>query len=84
MQMANGKKRLADIDELELMAVLEERGRLFNEECVRLGISRVIEQDGRPVLYHPDGTSTPLPEEESEMQALFRRHKVALNEVRYP
>ena len=83
MTKATGKKRLEEIDPVEFMAVLDERGRLFNEECVRLGISRVIELDGQPVLYHPDGTSTPLPKDEADMEALFRRHKVALNEVRH-
>lgn len=83
MQTANGKKRLEDFDGLEFMAALEDGARRFNEECVRLGISRVIELDGQPVLYHPDGTSTPIPEDDAEMEALFRRHKVALNEVLY-
>lgn len=44
------------------MAVLDEGGRKLNEECDRLGISRVIEIDGETVLYHPDGSYTPIPD----------------------
>ena len=47
------KKHMEDLDPVEFMAVLDEGGRKFNEECDRLGISRVIEIDGETVLYHP-------------------------------
>ena len=51
---ATRKRRFEDLDPVEFMAVLDDGGRRFNEECDRLGISRVIEIDGRTVLYHPD------------------------------
>ena len=78
------KRKLEDLDPVEFMAVLDEGGRKFNEECDRLGISRVIEIDGQPVLYHPDGTHTPLPSDRAAMEALFRRYKVATDESRWP
>lgn len=81
---ATRKRRFEDLDPVEFMAVLDEGGRRFNEECDRLGISRVIEIDGQTVLYHPDGTHTPLPNDHREMDALFRRYKVASDEARCP
>ena len=81
---ATRKRKFEDLDPVEFMAVLDEGGRKFNEECDRLGISRVIEIDGQTVLYHPDGTHTPLPSDRAEMEALFRRYKVASDEARCP
>ena len=78
------KRKLEDLDPVEFMAVLDEGGRRFNEECDRLGISRVIEIDGQTVLYHPDGTHTPLPSDRAGMEAIFRRYKVATDESRWP
>lgn len=43
--------------------MLEEGSRKFNEECDRLGISRVIAIDGKPALYHADGIHTFLPDD---------------------
>ncbi|MCY3841852.1 MAG: hypothetical protein OXH09_24940 [Gammaproteobacteria bacterium] len=77
---ATGKKYMEDLDPVEFMAVLDEGGRKFNEECDRLGISRVIEIDGKPVLYHPDGTHTPLPTDRAGMDALFKKYKVFSDE----
>ena len=84
MPTAAGKKYLEELDPVEFMAVLDEGGRKFNEECDRLGISRVIEIDGRPALYHPDGTHTPLPRDPADMQAVLRQYKVSLKDVRHP
>ena len=78
------KRKFEDLDPVEFMAVLDEGGRKFNEECDRLGISRVIEIDGQSVLYHPDGTHTPLPSDRAAMEALFGRYKVASDEARCP
>lgn len=79
-------RHIADLDPVEFMAVLDEGGRRFNAECDRLGISRVIDVDGRPVLHHPDGTHTPIPDpdDRAAVMALFRQHKVSLDGVRYP
>ena len=79
-------KYIADLDPGEFMAVLDEGARKFNEECDRLGISRVIEIDGQTVLYHPDGSHTPIPDADDRdaVMALFRQHKVSLDGVRYP
>ena len=79
------KKYIEDLDPVEFMAVLDEGGRKFNEECDRLGISRVIEIDGETVLYHPDGSHTPMPDPDDReaVLALFRQHKVSLDGVRY-
>jgi len=84
MATATGKKYLEELDPVEFMAVLDAGGRKFVEECNRLGISRVIELDGRPVLYHPDGTHTPLPSDptRAEIQAFLKNHKVSLRDVR--
>ena len=82
--MPSGKRYLEDLDPVEFMAVLDEGGRKFNEECDRLGISRVVEIDGQAVLYHPDGTHTPLPEDDDALQALFRKHKVYSDEQQCP
>ena len=84
MPTAAGKKYLEELDPVEFMAVLDAGGRKFNEECDRLGISRVIEIDGKAVLYHPDGTHTPLPKNRAGMAALFRKHKVFSSELRCP
>lgn len=80
------KKFLEALDPVEFMVVLDEGGRRFNEECDRLGISRVIEIDGKTVLYHPDGSHTPMPDPDDPeaIQALFRQYKVSLDGVRYP
>lgn len=77
------KKYIGDLDPVEFMAVLDEGGRKFNEECDRLGISRVIEIDGETVLYHPDGTHTPMPDDREAVLALFQQYKVSLDGVRY-
>ena len=79
------KKHIGDLDPVEFMAVLDEGARKFNEECDRLGISRVIEIDGETVLYHPDGTHTPMPDpnDREAVMALFRQHKVSLDGVRH-
>lgn len=77
------KKYIEDLDPVEFMAVLDEGGRRFNEECDRLGISRVIEIDGETVLYHPDGSYTPIPDDREAVLALFRQHKVSLDGVRH-
>ena len=83
MPTATGKKYMEELDPVEFMAVLDEGGRKFNEECDRLGISRVVEVDGRPALHHPDGTQTPLPSDPADMEAVFKEHKLSLNGVRY-
>ena len=86
MATATGKKYLEELDPVEFMAVLEEGGRKFVEECNRLGISRVVERDGHPVLVHPDGTHTPLPSNPTseEIQSFLKNYKVSLREVRHP
>ena len=86
MPTATGKKYLEELDPVEFMAVLEEGGRKFVEECNRLGISRIVELDGQPVLAHPDGTHTPLPSNPTseEIQAFLKNYKVSLRDVRYP
>lgn len=84
MATASGKRFIEDLDPVEFMAVLDEGGRKFNEECDRLGISRVIEIDGQAVLYHPDGTHTPLPKDDAALQALFRKYKVYSDEQQCP
>ncbi|MDE0420443.1 MAG: hypothetical protein OXK76_06085 [Gammaproteobacteria bacterium] len=78
------KRYIEDLDPVEFMAVLDEGARKFNEECVRLGISRVVEIDGQAVLYHPDGTHTPLPKDDAALQALFQKHKVYSGEQQCP
>ena len=84
MPKSTRKKYIEDLDPIEFMAVLDEGGRKFNEECDRLGISRVIEIDGETVLYHPDGSYTPMPDPDDReaVLALFRQHKVSLDGVR--
>ncbi|MCY3819923.1 MAG: hypothetical protein OXH52_11260 [Gammaproteobacteria bacterium] len=86
MSTPTKEKHIGDLDPVEFMAVLDEGARKFNEECDRLGISRVIEIDGETVLYHPDGTHTPMPDpgDREAVLALFRRYKVSLDGVRYP
>lgn len=59
---ATGKRFMEQLDPVEFIGVIEEGGHKFNEECDRLGISRVIELDGQVVLYHPDGSHTPIPD----------------------
>ena len=82
---ATGKRTMEELDPFEFIGVIEEGGRKFNEECDRLGISRVIELDGQVVLYHPDGSHTPIPEpyNREAVMALFSQHKVSLNGLRY-
>ena len=82
--ITTGKKYLEELDPFEFMAVLDEGARLYNEECERLGISRVVEIDGKAVLYHPDGTHTPLPKDRAGMDALFKKHKVFSDEQQCP
>ena len=53
-------------------------------ECIRLGISRVHEVDGVAVLTHPDGSRTPIPEDDEEAEKFLDRYKVSLRDVRYP
>ena len=81
-----GKKYLEELDPVEFMAVLDEGARKFNEECDRLGISRVVGINGRPALYHPDGSHTFLPEDvktTQEMLEVLSQYKVSLKDVRY-
>lgn len=82
---ATGKRFMEELDPVEFIGVIEEGGRKFNEECDRLGISRVIELDGQVVLYHPDGSHTPIPDPDDReaVMALFSQHKVSLDGVRY-
>ena len=75
---------IADLDDDEFMAVLDEGARRFNAELDRLGISRVILLRGNVVLRHPDGSFTKLPEDRKGMDEVFDRHKVTLDGVRYP
>lgn len=84
MTTSTKKRYIEDLDPVEFMAVLDEGARKFNEECVRLGISRVVGIDGKAVLYHPDGTYTPLPKDDVELQALFRKYKVYSDEQQCP
>ena len=56
------KRKLEDLDPVEFMAVLDEGGRKFNEECDRLGISRVIEVDGQTVFVPPRRDAHPFAE----------------------
>jgi len=83
-----GKRYLEELDPVELIAVLEEGSRKYNEECDRLGISRVIEIDGKPALYHADGTHTWLPDEllgdSAAMQAFLRHYKVHSKHAKCP
>ncbi len=78
------KRYIEDLDPVEFMAVLDEGARKFNEECVRLGISRVVGIDGQAVLYHPDGTYTPLPKDRAGIDALFKQYKVFSDEQQCP
>ena len=82
---ATGKRTMEELDPFEFIGVIEEGGRKFNEECDRLGISRVIELDGQVVLYHPDGSHTPIPDPDDReaVMALFSQHKVSLDGMRY-
>ena len=82
---ATKKRYMEELDPFEFIGVIEEGGRKFNEECDRLGISRVIELDGEVVLYHPDGSHTPIPDPDDRVavMALFKQHKVSLDAGRY-
>lgn len=82
---ATKKRYMEELDPVEFIGVIEEGGRMFNEECDRLGISRVIELDGKTVLYHPDGSHTPFPEPYDREAAmnLLRQHKVSFDGLRH-
>ena len=82
---ATKKRFMEELDPFEFIGVIEQGGRKFNEECDRLGISRVIELDGKVVLYHPDGSHTPMPDpyDRDAVMALFSQHKVSLSGLRY-
>ena len=89
MPTATRKRYLEELDPVEMMAVLDEGARKFNEECARLGVSRVVEIDGRPALYHPDGSHTFLPTDLMGTRAKLayldkHNYKVSLKDVRYP
>ncbi|MDE0178910.1 MAG: hypothetical protein OXP36_09965 [Gammaproteobacteria bacterium] len=84
MTTSTEKRYIEDLDPVEFMAVLDEGGRKYNEECDRLGISRVVGIDGQAVLYHPDGTYTPLPKDRAGMDALFKKYKVFSDEQQCP
>ena len=83
-----GKRYMEELDPVEFIAVLEEGSRKFNEECDRLGISRVIAIDGKPALYHADGTHTFLPDEllgdSAAMQAFLSNYKVFSKHAKCP
>lgn len=82
---ATKKRYMEELDPVEFIGVIEEGGRMFNEECDRLGISRVIVLDGKTVLYHPDGSHTPMPEpyDREAVMAIFSQYKVSLDGIRY-
>ena len=78
------RKYIADLTAGEIEEALVAGARKFNAECIRLGISRVHEVDGAAVLTHPDGSRTPIPEDDEEAEKFLDRYKVSLRDVRYP
>ena len=78
------RKYIADLTAGEIEEALVAGARKFNAECIRLGISRVHEVDGVAVLTHPDGSRTPIPEDDEEAERFLDRYKVSLRDVRYP
>lgn len=72
------RKYIADLTAGEIEEALAAGARKFNAECIRLGISRVHEVDGVAVLTHPDGSRTPIPEDDEEAEKFLDRYKVSL------
>ena len=82
--MVMEKKYIADLTPREIEEALAAGARKFNAECIRLGISRVHEVDGVAVLTHPDGSRTPIPEDDEEAEKFLDQYKVSLRDVRFP
>ena len=78
------RKYIADLTAGEIEEALVAGARKFNAECIRLGISRVHEIDGVTVLAHPDGSRTPIPEDDEEAEKFLDRYKVSLRDVPLP
>ena len=72
--MVMEKKYIADLTPREIEEALAAGARKFNAECIRLGVSRVHEVDGVAMLTHPDGTRTPIPEDDEEAEKFLDRY----------